>query len=161
MAQHSVLHNLHPAVRRAEEVGLENLIRLHYIGQVVPAPPAQPAYVIIGMIAYAVSSGLHLSQQMGILLCIVAHHKEGGLGTEALQCVEYERSGFGNGAVIKGKIDGLFPLVHPPKGVGVYPSEEYRRLLNDHSSSSPASSAACTAMLVSSLPGCPNMPAPP
>ena len=117
---------------RAEQVGLEHPVGLHHIGQVEPAPPAEAAYVVVGVVAYAVPPRLHLGQQVGILLGILAHHEEGGLGPIPVQHVQDKRGGLGDGAVIEGEIHDPLPPVHPPQGVRVYPSEEYRRLLYDH-----------------------------
>ena len=70
--------------------------------------------VVIGMVAYAVSSPPHFFEQVRILHGIVSHHEEGGLCSEAVQHIEDEGRSFGDRSVVEGQIDHLPVLVNPP-----------------------------------------------
>ena len=104
---------------RTEEVGVEDVVGLLYVGQVTPRAVTEAGEVVEGMIAYLVSSSPYFVEQMGILHRIVTHHEECCLYLEAVQCVEDKRSGLRYRTIVEGKVNNLLVGVYPPQGMGV------------------------------------------
>ena len=84
------------------------------------------------MVAYGVSTKANLLEQMRVLGSIVTHHEEGCLCFEAVQSVENEWCSLGDWTIVEGKIDSLPVRVYPPQCVGIEPSEDSWRLLDEH-----------------------------
>ena len=84
------------------------------------------------MVAYCVSTKANLLEQMRVLGSIVTHHEEGCLCFEAVQGVEDEWCSLGDRTIVEGKIDSLPVRVYPPQSVGIEPTEDAWRLLDEH-----------------------------
>ena len=88
--------------------------------------------VVVGMVAHLVALGLYTFEEFGILTHVVAHHEEGGLGVELLECLENEWGSLGDWAVVESQVYCPFVTVHSPVGFRVEPAEIDGWLLDDH-----------------------------
>ena len=132
LAQCAVLPEAHDAVRRTEKVGGEVAVGLVDIGDVSLGALLESLEVVEGVVAYAVSTLHDHLVFIGMLTHIVAHHEEGGLDAVLVQYIKYPRRNLGYGAVVKGKVYGLFCRIHPPACTWVQPADELWWLLNEH-----------------------------
>ena len=114
VSQDAILYHPNPAVRRSEEVGVEDVVGLLDVGKVSPGTMAKARDVVEGVIAYLMASHSHFVEQMRVLDGIVAHHEEGCLCSEAVEGVEDEGCCLGNGAVVEGEVDSLPVWLYPP-----------------------------------------------
>ena len=144
MPQNLVLCGAHPSARRPEEVGLQQLFRTLYVGQIVPALPARSSDMVVGVITDGVSAAAHLLEQVRILACIVADHKECGTCAIAFQDIEDERCGLWDRTIVKSKVDRPFRCIHPPACTRVQLADESWGLLNKHITL-PLTPTRCTA----------------
>ena len=58
--------------------------------------------------------------------------KKGGLDAVMIEYVENPRRYLGYRAVVKGRVNGAFVLVHPPQRVGIQPAQEPGGLFDYH-----------------------------
>ncbi|MCY1378828.1 hypothetical protein D9M69_664930 [compost metagenome] len=76
--------------------------------------------MVVGMVTYRVAGADHLLKGFGVFPDVIAHAKEGSRGIEFLQLLKHPGSYFGNGPVIKSKIDTFIKGGHAPQKAGVY-----------------------------------------
>ena len=129
----AILHGTHPSVRRTEEVGLQYAMRLVAIVEILPTAPTQSSNMVVGMIPNGMTTPTHLLKQFGITMGIVAHHEECCLCPELVEDIENIRRSLRDGTVVESQIDHPLIRIHPPYGMGINPSQEPRRLFNEHS----------------------------
>ena len=70
----------HTSVWRTEEVGMENLLPMSDIIQVLLGGGLASTHMMEGMVAYGMSLRSDTCQQFGITLCVLRHHEEGSPG---------------------------------------------------------------------------------
>ena len=122
----------HPAVGRTEEVALDVGIGLLDVVAVVMERMAEPADVVVGVVAHLMAFVQNLLIEIGVLPDIVAHHEEGGLDAKLAQRLENERGRLRDGTVVERQIDRTFVTVHSPVGSWVEPAQVDGWLLNNH-----------------------------
>lgn len=74
----------------------------------------ETAYVIIGMVAYAMPRVSDHSQFVRMFIGVLAHHKERGVDVIVFQNIEHPRSDNGNGSVVKREVNSPFLRVYSP-----------------------------------------------
>ena len=110
-----VLPPSHPAVRRSEQIGVQVLVGLLDILQILRSGMAKSAQVMKGVITQAVSVCHDLLEYVGMLADIVAHHEECRLDFIFPKHLKHPRRHLGDGAVIKGQIDGTLLGIDTPE----------------------------------------------
>ena len=132
MAHGSILYGSHPSMRWAEELRLQDFIGTMAVVEVLPTAPTKTSNMIVGVVADGMTAPTHLFEKFRIAVSIVAHHKEGGLGSNLVEHVEHKRRGLGNRAVVESQINRLLATVHPPQSMRIEPSQEACGLFNQH-----------------------------
>ena len=97
-----------------EQIGLQGLVGLVCIGQIVFAQILESADMVVSVVAYAVTAFHNHTEHIGVFAHIVAHHEEGGFYLKMIKNIQHKRRGFGNGSVIEGQINDLLMTVHSP-----------------------------------------------
>ena len=104
-AEQGILGNAHPAVRRAEEVGVDVGVGLLDVVAVLVERVAYAADVVVGVVAYLVALVDDALVEFGVLAHVVADHEECGVDAVLAQCVEDEWRSLRDWTVIEGQID--------------------------------------------------------
>ena len=124
-SEHIVCSYPHPAVRRTEEVGMYQLVRLLHIiiigNDVMPERP----HVVIRVVAHLMSFVNYALIEFRMSLYILTHHEESGFGSILLEGVEDERRGFRYRTVIEGEIYRMLLWIYSPECLGVYPPKPF------------------------------------
>ena len=84
------------------------------------------------MIAHLMSFLNDLIVKVVVAQHILTDHKKGSLHAILPQRLENERRRFWDWSIVEGKIDSMLMLVHSPQRLGIYPSQPFCRLLNNH-----------------------------
>lgn len=108
LAQHLILLGAHDAMRGAKQIGGEVAICLIGISNVAVGALFVALEVVVGVIAYAMSTLYYHLIFIGVFAYIFAHHEEGRFDVVLIQYVEYPRGNLGDRAIIKGQVYGFF-----------------------------------------------------
>lgn len=121
-----------PSVRGAEEVCVNHFVGNEGINDVGCCPVLESAQMCVGVVAHLMSGTDNGLVEFGMPFYVFAHHEEGGFGAVFGKCLQNERGGLGDGAVIEGEIYGPFPGIHSPQCLWVEPPEPLGRLFYEH-----------------------------
>ena len=110
-----VLPPSHPAMRRSDQIGVEVLVGLLDVLQILRSGMAKSAQVVEGVIAQAVSVCHDLSEDVGMLADIVAHHEESRPHLIFTKHLKHPGRHLGDGAVVKGQIDSTLLGMDAPE----------------------------------------------
>ena len=69
---------------------------------------------------------------MRVLHGIFTYHEERSLCSKAVERIEDEGRCLWYGTVVESEIDDLPMRLYPPQSVGIEPTEDFRRLFNEH-----------------------------
>ena len=130
--QPPVLARAHPSMRRTEEMGVNQLVRLVGVQDVRDDTVLEGSDVVEGMVAHLVPFGNDLIIEVMVAQYVLAHHEEGRLDVVLPQCLQDEWSRFWDRTIIKGEIDGMLLRIHSPDGLRIKPSEPFGWLLYKH-----------------------------
>ena len=103
-----------------------------HVEKVGGGPVFEGTEVVVGVVSRLVSFVDDTSVKFRMACDVLPDDKECGLGVIAGKGVEDEGRCLGYGAVVKGKIDGPLVWVHPPRCVGIDPSQPLCRLFDNH-----------------------------
>ena len=104
-AEQGVLRQPHPAVGRAEEVGVDVGVGLLDVVTVFVKRVADAADVVVGVVSYLVPLGQYALVEFWIFAHVVAYHEEGGVDAILAEHIEDEWRGLGDWTVVEGQID--------------------------------------------------------
>ena len=121
------LSGRNPRVRRAEQIGMEYIVRKVHIFNVVFETHAPPLLMAVRMIPDGMPSLHNHAEKMRILFGILPETKKGGFGIVLGQLIENPLRNAGSRTVIEGQID-LIRFGHRPDHRREKATYEFRRL---------------------------------
>ena len=134
IAQRIVLPESHVSVWWTEEIGMNNIIYLSGICQVIRIGIFKSTDVVESMVTDAVSVLYHHPVFIRVFAYIVAYHEKGSFNMMLFQYFQYPGSYFGDGAVVESQIDCPLIRVHPEDSLWIQRPEKPRWLFYKHES---------------------------
>ena len=117
---------IHVASHFHEDTCLFGVFQIGFCG-VLKSPD-----VIEGMVANAVTLLHYLTEFVGMLADVVAHHEERGLDIVLRQQIEHPGCHLGDGAIVESEVDSMLLGLYPPQGRGVELADKLGRLFYQH-----------------------------
>ena len=127
-----VLQMAQPPMRRAKEIGVEQLVSLVNIFHIGSGSSSKTTKMIESMVAYTMACGLHHLKLCRVFPHIVAHHEERSLYSVMVKEIQHAGRDVWYRTVVESKIDSPLLRLYPPESIRIDNAQEPRRLLYNH-----------------------------